>query len=46
MSLLRELFDGDEDEVFPWEIIEVGVPRGNLLASYREARRLIAERDR
>jgi radical SAM superfamily enzyme YgiQ (UPF0313 family) len=35
----------DEREVFPWEIVELGVSREDLLASYREARRLIAERD-
>ncbi len=36
----------DESEIFPWEIVETGVPKEKLLASYREARRLILERDR
>jgi radical SAM superfamily enzyme YgiQ (UPF0313 family) len=33
-----------EDEVFPWEIVEVGVLRGRLLASLSAARSLIASR--
>jgi radical SAM superfamily enzyme YgiQ (UPF0313 family) len=30
-----------DDEVFPWELVEVGAPRERLLASYREAMRLL-----
>ena len=30
-----------EDEVFPWDIIEVGVPKERLLASFAAARSLI-----
>ncbi len=33
------------DEVFPWEIVEAGVPKEKLLASYRAARSLITDRD-
>lgn len=33
-----------EDEVFPWELVDVGVPRGRLLGSYRDAMRLIEAR--
>ena len=33
-----------EDEVFPWDIIEVGVPKGRLLASLATAKGLIASR--
>jgi radical SAM superfamily enzyme YgiQ (UPF0313 family) len=34
----------DDEEVFPWEIVSVGMPRDGLLRSYREAERLIAAR--
>ncbi len=34
----------DEDEILPWEIVDVGVSKSKLLASYREARSLIDER--
>jgi radical SAM superfamily enzyme YgiQ (UPF0313 family) len=33
-----------EAEVFPWELIEAGVPREKLLASFRSARRLVGDR--
>jgi hypothetical protein len=33
-----------DDEVFPWEIVDVGVPRPRLLASLRTARELIRVR--
>jgi radical SAM superfamily enzyme YgiQ (UPF0313 family) len=33
-----------DDEVLPWEIVEVGVPRAGLLDSLRRARALIAGR--
>lgn len=31
-----------DDEVMPWDLVEVGVPKDRLLASLREARRLMA----
>jgi len=34
-----------DDEVFPWEIVEVGVPRARLLDSLRQARALAARRN-
>lgn len=42
----RSLLDRarDRDEVFPWEIVEVGVPRERLLASYEEAMSLLERR--
>jgi radical SAM superfamily enzyme YgiQ (UPF0313 family) len=36
--------DYGDAEVFPWEIVEVGVPRPRLLASLAAARRLIRDR--
>jgi hypothetical protein len=36
--------DYGDDEVFPWEIVDVGVPRPRLLASLTAARGLIRDR--
>jgi radical SAM superfamily enzyme YgiQ (UPF0313 family) len=36
--------DRDEDEIFPWEIVDAGAPRERLLASLRTARSLIEGR--
>lgn len=36
--------DCGDDEVFPWEVVEVGVPRPRLLASLTAARGLIRDR--
>jgi radical SAM superfamily enzyme YgiQ (UPF0313 family) len=36
--------DYGEGEIFPWDVIEVGVSKAKLLASLRTARRLVAER--
>jgi hypothetical protein len=33
-----------EDEILPWDIIDLGAPKRKLLASYRTARSLIDAR--